>query len=67
LQFKYPFKTKNMRRKIQDRNVRKISKRGGSYSITIPVEMMRELKWREKQKIVFKKSGDSLRIVDWKK
>ena len=56
-----------MRRKIEDRNVRKISKRGGSYSVTIPVEMMRELKWREKQKIVFKRSGDGLKIVDWKK
>lgn len=56
-----------MRRKIEDRNVRKISKRGASYSVTIPIEMMRELGWREKQKVVFKKSGDGLRIVDWKK
>lgn len=56
-----------MRRKIEDRNIRKISKRGGSYSVTIPVEMMRELKWREKQKVVFKISRDGLRIVDWEK
>lgn len=57
---------KKMRRKIDDRNVRKISKRGGSYVVTIPVEMMRTLKWRDKQKVVFKRSGKKLVVEDWK-
>lgn len=54
------------RRNLDDRNIRKISKRGASYCVTIPIEMMRELKWREKQKVVFKKSGMCLKIEDWK-
>ncbi len=56
-----------MRRKLQDRNIRKISKRKGSYAITLPIEMIRELKWREKQKVVVKKQGEKLIIVDWEK
>ncbi len=55
-----------MRRKIQNRNTRKISKRGASYSVTIPIEMMRALKWRDNQKLVFRKSGKRLIIEDWK-
>lgn len=50
---------------MEERNVRKIYKRGSSYAVTIPVEMMRELKWREKQKVVFKKIGQGLKIEDW--
>ncbi len=56
-----------MRRKLQNRNIRKISKRGASYSITLPIEIVRELKWQEKQKIVVKKRGLGISIVDWKK
>ncbi len=54
------------RRKIQNRNVRKIYKRGGSYTVSIPIEMMRAFKWRDKQKVVFKKSRKKLTIEDWK-
>ncbi|MCK5588715.1 MAG: AbrB/MazE/SpoVT family DNA-binding domain-containing protein [Candidatus Pacebacteria bacterium] len=54
-----------MRRKLQNRNIRKIFKRGASYSVTLPIELVKELKWREKQKVVVKKRGDGLVIVDW--
>ncbi len=56
-----------MRRKIEDRNVRKISKRGGSYSVTLPIEIIRKLGWREKQKIVVEKVRGGVIIKDWKK
>lgn len=53
------------RRSLKDRNVRKIFKSSKSYCVTLPIEMVRELKWRETQKVVFKKSGKGLKIVDW--
>ena len=55
------------RRKLEDRNIRKILKRGDSYTITLPIDMVRELKWRERQKLVLKMSGKKIIIEDWKK
>jgi len=55
------------RRKLVDKNVRKITKNGGSYSVALPIEFLRELKWREKQKVVVKKRGKNLIISDWVK
>jgi antitoxin component of MazEF toxin-antitoxin module len=54
-----------MRRKLEDKNIRKIMKSGDSYAITLPISLVRELKWREKQKVVVKKRGKGLTIVDW--
>ena len=56
------------RRKIKDRNIRNLGKAGGySYSITLPMDMVQELGWRERQKLVVKKRGDYIIIKDWKK
>ena len=56
------------RRKIQNRNVRKLTRLGKtSLCLTIPAEMLRELRWREKQKVVVKKHGKKIIISDWKK
>ncbi len=55
------------RRKLEDRNTRKLSKYGSSYTMTLPIEIVRELKWRDKQKLVVRKSGDKIIIEDWKK
>lgn len=53
---------------MKDKNVRKITKLGGkSLAVTIPIEYIRELKWRERQKVVVKKSGKKLIIQDWEK
>ena len=41
-------------RKLEDKNIRKILKSGDSYAVTIPIEMINKLKWKEKQKIVHK-------------
>lgn len=54
------------RRSLADRNIRKISKRGASYSMTLPIELVKSLKWREKQKVIVRKVGDKLIIEDWK-
>jgi len=54
------------RRKLENKNIRKLTKVGRkSISVTIPIEMVRELGWRERQKVVVKKSGKKLIIEDW--
>jgi antitoxin component of MazEF toxin-antitoxin module len=55
------------RRKAGKEGIRKISKTGGgSFYVTIPIEVMRELKWKERQKVVVKKQGKKIIIIDWK-
>ena len=53
-------------RKLDDKNIRKILKSGDSYAVTIGIEMLDKLKWREKQKVVVKMKGKSIIIRDWK-
>ena len=55
------------RRKLSEQNIRKITKMGGgkSYGITIPIQYLRQLKWRERQKVVVKKRGKRIIIEDW--
>ncbi|NQU77522.1 hypothetical protein HQ544_02380 [Candidatus Falkowbacteria bacterium] len=54
------------RRKLKNKNIRKISSMGNhSLGLTIPIEILRELKWREKQKVIVKKRGRGLIVVDW--
>ncbi len=55
------------RRKLEDKNIRKIAKHGESYTITIPIEIIREFGWKEKQKVVIKKKGKSFNVSDWEK
>jgi len=56
-----------MRRKLENKNVRKLFKSGSSYAVTLPMEMIEQLKWRRKQKVVVRKYGKKLIIQDWKK
>jgi len=56
------------RQKTNKTNIRKITKVGKqSLAVTIPIEMIRELKWRERQKVVVTKRGKSIIIKDWRK
>jgi len=51
-----------------NKNIRKLTKVGGlSLSVTLPIEIVREMKWREKQKVTVRKSGQKIIIEDWKK
>ena len=54
------------RRKIQDKNIRKVFKSGSSYAVTIPLEIVNELKIRKGQKVIVKQSGKRIVIEDWK-
>jgi len=56
------------RRTLEKRNIRKLTKSGGkSISVTIPIDIIRALNWREKQKVTVTKKGKKLIIEDWKK
>ena len=50
-------------------NIRKIQQSGkkGSYHLTLPIRIMRELKWKENQKVIVRRRGKRIIIEDWKK
>lgn len=51
-----------------DKNVRIIQKQvNGSTTVTLPADLLRELVWKEKQKVVVKKRGTGILIELWKK
>ena len=53
---------------MEKKNIRKLTKLGGkSIAVTIPIDMIRDLKWRERQKVVVEKKGKTITIRDWKK
>ena len=56
-----------MKRRIEDRNTRKLYKHSASYALTLPIEIIRELGWQENQKVVIKKKGNGIYIEDWEK
>lgn len=54
------------RRKIGDEKIRSIQKSNGSYMVSIPIDLMRELGWRERQRVVITRSGKGkLTISDY--
>ena len=56
------------RQKLEDRHIRKLRRNsGGTVLVSLPIEIVRELKWRDGQKVVVKKRGEGISIVDWKK
>lgn len=55
-------------RKSEDKNIRKLAKIGNnSVGLTLPVEMIRELGWKSKQKVIVKRIHGGVEIKDWKK
>jgi antitoxin component of MazEF toxin-antitoxin module len=49
-------------------NIRKIQVVGGSktYTVSIPLDMIKALRWKKGQKVVFEKEGKKLIVKDWK-
>lgn len=54
--------------KLTDRSIRKLSKvaSGNSYSVTIPIDIVRALKWKERQKLIVTIEGRHVVIKDWR-
>jgi bifunctional DNA-binding transcriptional regulator/antitoxin component of YhaV-PrlF toxin-antitoxin module len=52
------------RRKIGDEKIRNIQKSNGSYLVSIPIELMRQLGWRERQRVVITRSGRGKLVIE---
>ena len=54
--------------KLKNKKVRKLIRLGnGSIALTLPIELVKKLGWKEKQKVVARKVFGGLLIKDWKK
>jgi hypothetical protein len=54
--------------KLKDKNIRKITRIGKtSLAVTLPIEIVRDLKWREKQKVVVKRIKGGIIIRDYRR
>jgi len=52
--------------KLVNKHIRKLTKVAGhSISVTLPMEMVKKLKWREKQKVIVSLRGKVITIKDW--
>ena len=57
-----------MAKRSDKKNIRKLTKTGGhSLGVTIPIDIVRKLKWRERQNVVVEQKGKSIIVRDWKK
>jgi antitoxin component of MazEF toxin-antitoxin module len=56
------------RRKTEEDYIRNLTKVSGgtSYAVTLPMEYIRKLKWKAKQKLEVKLYKDRIIIRDWK-
>ena len=55
-----------MAKRSDKKNIRKLTKTGGhSICVTIPIDIVRDLGWKERQKVVVKKVGKRIVIGDW--
>lgn len=55
-------------RKTEKRNIRSLTKVAGkSFGITFPIDLIRKLDWRAKQKLTVTPKGKKLVVKDWEK
>jgi len=53
--------------KEEIRKLQKTGEGGGSYMLTLPKSYIKQLRWREHQKVTVELIGDEIRIKDWEK
>lgn len=52
------------RQKLENRNIRKLTRAGGvCFCVTLPIEMMRKLKWKFRQSVIVKRQGNHIIIT----
>ena len=54
---------------MEKKHVRKLTVTGnaGTYFVTLPKEIIRDLNWRKGQKVVVEQKGEEIGIKDWEK
>lgn len=53
------------RRSTDHENIRNIQQSNGTYSVSMPIRIIRSLGWKQHQKVVVRKRGSGIEIVDW--
>lgn len=48
------------------RKLQRTGEDGGSYTLTLPRDLVEELKWRKGQKLTVTREGKRLIVQDWK-
>jgi len=57
-----------MAKRSDKKNIRNLTKTGGmSIGVTIPIDIIRKLGWKERQKVVVNLRGKKITIEDWEK
>jgi len=55
-------------RSQQERSTRSLNRSSsGSYLVTLPIEYIKKLKWKDRQKVIVQLSAGRIVIRDWKK
>lgn len=53
--------------KLENKNIRKLTRVAKtSVAVTLPIEIVNKLGWKEHQKVVVKLSGKKIVIEDWR-
>lgn len=53
-------------KKAGEQNKRVITQNStGTYSVSLPIELVKQLHWQRRQKVVIKRQGSKLVITDW--
>jgi antitoxin component of MazEF toxin-antitoxin module len=55
---------KNSQKNVRVRHLTKIAG-GSSYAIVIPIEFIRQMGWKDHQKLVIRKYGSKIVVSDW--
>ncbi len=55
---------KNSQKNVRVRHLTKIAG-GSSYAVVIPIEFIRQMGWKDHQKLVIRKYGSKIVISDW--
>lgn len=54
-------------RRAGEQSVRSITQNSsGTYSVSLPIALVRQLRWQRNQRVVVKKQGNKLIIADYK-
>ncbi len=64
----YVLQLKTMTKKSTEKNIRKITKVGGhSYAVILPMSLIKEWKWKERQRVVLEADNKkkTIKIKDW--
>lgn len=53
-------------RQAGEQNIRTLQKTNtGSYTVSLPIELVRQLRWQNGQRVVIRRSGNKLVLEDW--